>query len=150
MEANLTKNCIVCGRNFDTKHKYPVKMCSRECRNKRARLLSGRADLPVMATGTTGAISEMLIAVDLMRRGYATFRALSPSCFCDLIAVKNEKILRVECRTGVELQAKSRVNFPKNSHGKIDIFAVFVRTTGEILYFEPDASTSYKVDEYLA
>lgn len=42
----------------------------------------------VLTAGTQGAVSEMMAAVDLLRRGYEVFRALSPNAGCDLIALK--------------------------------------------------------------
>ena len=39
--------------------------------------------------GTTGAIAELVVATDLLGRGYEVFRALSPSCSGDLAVLKN-------------------------------------------------------------
>lgn len=53
-----------------------------------------------LAPGDVGALGELVVSADLMRRGYAVFRALSPSCPCDLIAMKDDKLLRVEVTKG--------------------------------------------------
>lgn len=82
-------NCAICKKDFE--HESPHALtCSRECRAKRRAQLTGRISfLNGVPKGTVGAISEMMVASDLMGKGFSVFRALSPSCFCDLIAVKN-------------------------------------------------------------
>lgn len=87
---------------------------------------------------TTGAVSELMVSVDLLKKGYAVFRALSPACFCDLIAIKNEETLLVEVRTGYK--SKDGIfHFSKELHtnnGKPNIYAVCVPGTGEIGYIK--------------
>lgn len=58
---------------------------------------------PGLPTGTVGAINELRVSVDLMARGYAVFRALSPSCPCDLAILKDDNLIRVEVKTGYRL-----------------------------------------------
>lgn len=60
---------------------------------------SARRPIP---RGTTGAVSELRVAADLLERGYEVFRAVSPSCSCDLAVLKDGKLVRVEVRTGYE------------------------------------------------
>lgn len=90
-----------------------------------------------LTTGTTGAISELVVSAELMRRGYAVFRSLSPSCFCDLIAHKDGRQYRVEVRTGYRAQT-GKLGFPRNTHGEIDIFGVNVPGTGEVIFLGVD------------
>jgi hypothetical protein len=93
--------------------------------------MGGRPKLP---TGTTGALSEMAAAMDLMMRGYEVFRALSPTCSCDLIAAKpGASALRIEVRTGQISHITGRTSFPRNGKGKdkrdesvLDHYAVVV------------------------
>ena len=74
--------------------------CSYECRAEDARKKYLRYNpFKGTSTATTGAISELKVAVDLLARGYNVFRALSPSCPCDLAVLKNGKLLRIEVRT---------------------------------------------------
>jgi len=47
-----------------------------------------------------GAFGELLIAADLIRKGFNVYRALSPSSPSDLIIQRNGKLITVECRTG--------------------------------------------------
>jgi hypothetical protein len=81
--------------------------------------------------GTTGAVHELMVAVDLVVRGYEVFRAVSPSCSCDLIALKGGKALRVEVKTGY-LNAAGRAVCSGNTPSKYDLLAVV--TTTEIQY----------------
>lgn len=53
-----------------------------------------------MSSSSRGALAELLVAADLMARGYEVFRAVSPSASCDLTALKDGLSLRVEVRTG--------------------------------------------------
>jgi hypothetical protein len=56
----------------------------------------------------------MVVAVDLMRRGYEVFRALSPACSCDLIALGTGLIpLRIEVRTGRRSSVTGTVSYPR-------------------------------------
>ena len=76
-----------------------------------------------------------------MERRYSVFRAVSPSCFCDLIAIKNKTILNIECRTGYETMATNGVAFLKDTHGEIDCFAVYTHHNKKISYFKEDGKT---------
>ena len=131
--------CDVCHLSFNTSHGN-AKVCSKECKKKKTNRMYGREKyLEGIAPGTVGAIAEMVVAVDLMRKGYNVFRALSPSCFCDLIVEKMDKVLRIEVRTGYQSQTGNIV-YPKIKHGQkgklLDVFAVYCGATNEIFYFD--------------
>jgi hypothetical protein len=49
--------------------------------------------------GTIGAISEMRAIVDLFRKGYEIYRAISGAAHCDLVVDKNGLLLKVEVTT---------------------------------------------------
>jgi Holliday junction resolvase len=91
----------------------------------------------ILPSGTTGAMSELMISADLMKHGYDVFRALSPSCYCDIIATRSDGSLRIEVRTGYRNQS-GKVGFPKNTNGDIDAFAVYIREDNSIHYFNTD------------
>ena len=86
---------------------------------------------------TTGAISELKVAVDLLSIGYHIFRAESPSCPCDLIALKNGKIFAVEVRT---IARNRSGTIPKSAYtgkenGAVNCFAfVFKDDSEDIIY----------------
>lgn len=91
------------------------KYCSRRCAKEweRRRYRSENPPRAVkLASGTTGAMHELLVAYDLMSRGFHVFRALSPSCVCDLAVIKDEKLLRVEVRTAYRRKGNSTLYCP--------------------------------------
>lgn len=89
--------CKQCGEFIPTNR---WSFCSTECRRKYNRE-QYRLQNPFKGTtrSTTGAISELRVAVDLMSKSYSVFRSMSPSCPCDLVILKDGKLLRVEVRT---------------------------------------------------
>jgi len=74
----------------------------------------------------------MRVSTDLLMHGAEVFRALSPNCSCDLIILKDGKLLRVEVTTGHEL-LNGRVIHPKKTFAKRDLLAV-VLWDGRIEY----------------
>lgn len=86
---------------------------------------------------TTGAISELRVAVELMARGYHIFRAESPNCPCGLIAFKDTQILKIEVRT---IARNPSGTIPQSAYreredGVVNCFAfVFKDDEGDILY----------------
>jgi len=115
------KLCVQCGKSISgSRWKY----CSEECyqvANKEKYNLAN----PFQGTtsATTGAISELRVAVDLMSRGYNVFRAMSPSCPCDLTVFKDDKLLRIEVRTGHMSISGKTYNF-KKERDKADVWAI--------------------------
>ena len=98
--------CVVCdkkgiSKNAGSKQKY----CSKECE---AKFLGRRTTWYGLPSGTVGALQELRASVDLMIKGWEVFRALSPSSSCDLLGFKNDKMIKIEVRTGY-----------KNEEGKI-------------------------------
>jgi len=65
---------------------------------------------------------------------WSVFRSLSPSSFCDLVVIKDDKVLKIEVRTGYRNRDTGVLSFPKTKHGDIDYFVVRDRTTYEIFY----------------
>lgn len=55
-----------------------------------------------MQRRVTGTVAELLVAGELMRKGYDVYRALSPHAPCDLVATMGEVTMRVEVRTVTE------------------------------------------------
>ena len=118
------------------------KYCSNECRDQQYQA-KYRENNPLMGTssGTTGAISELRVAIDLLSKGYDIFRAVSPNCSCDLAVLKNSKLLRIEVKTAHKSISGGLYNQPiamgKNKD-KRDIMAWVL--PDEIVY-EPSLDT---------
>lgn len=87
-------------------------------------------------TGTVGAIAELEVATDLMKKGYEVFRSLSQSCSCDLAILKNKKLFRVEVKSAYR-NSNNSVSYPEQSHNKghkYDILALYLHRENKIIY----------------
>ncbi len=110
------------------------KYCSSACANAAFRVktlaLNNRAGDSKTTNGTAGAISELIVSVDLMRKGYHVFRAMSAHCPCDLIAMLGEKVLRVEVRTAT-VNLDESIGYPKHALAthRYDVLALVIRGT---------------------
>ena len=113
-----------------------AKYCSDTCREIDARGNYHVANATLgISPGTVGAMGELLVSVDLMRRGYDVFRALSPNCACDLAVVAAEGLIRIEVRTGYRSRTGS-LHYSHNKPGqecRYDIMAVVLHD-GTITY----------------
>lgn len=74
-----------------------------------------------LSPATRGAVAELVACINLVNDGYEVFRAVSPSCSCDLIAQKSGQMFRVEVRTGT-LTPTGKRYFP--AYGQYDMLIV--------------------------
>lgn len=116
-----------CGKHlpsdrFRRHAKYCTKVCARIANHEAWRSLNPYPSLP---TGTTGTISELLVAVDLLRKGYAVFRAITPNCPSDLAVLKDGKLLCLEVRTGYRNQDGSVKCTGQDDH-RGDVLAIVI------------------------
>ncbi len=130
--------CKRCGKVFKKSHPNHL-FCSKKCREK--------IDRPPMAdtercltTGSIGAIHELLVSVDLTRLGWHIFRAISPCCPCDLVAMKGEKLLRIQV-TKAKRNHDGKLVFNPHQGEPHDVLALST-IQGEIVYV-PDTPRSY-------
>jgi hypothetical protein len=73
-------------------------------------------------TSVTGAIKELLVAVDLMSRGHQVFRNMAPSGV-DLVAMINGQLYKIEVCTGARGSGR-QISYPlKAEHYQYDIIA---------------------------
>jgi hypothetical protein len=86
---------------------------------------------PPAVASTRGAANELIVAVDLMRRGYHVYRALSPAAPCDLLVQHGEIIVRVEVRS--TSSGKPAGAILAKDKGRFDVAAV-VAADGTIHY----------------
>jgi hypothetical protein len=135
--AQLRKPCRQCGKVFLSRHGNHV-LCSKACR--KASYWHNEPKSPDLPTGTIGAMSELLVAADLMKGGWSVFRALSPACFCDLVAYKDDQCRFLEVRTGYR-GVNGKLMFSTRLHGNATEFAVVIRRTSEIIYVSSTART---------
>lgn len=119
----LSRSCLRCDALFSTGRQTQV-YCSLDCRNTVTRNAWRELNPPSgLATATTGAISELVIAVDLMKSGYSVFRALSPACHCDLAVLRDGKLCRVEVKTAY-LSATGKITYPAPLSDRYDVLAL--------------------------
>ena len=136
----LIVHCAICGKEFKT-NRTQRKYCSRRCSNK-AHYEQQHASEPkwrrLLSSGTTGAVHEIEVAADLLKREYHVFRSMSPSCPCDLICMKDDVSFRVEVTTGNRSKS-GNISHPKIYVPKTwDILAIVVND--EIIYV-PELAT---------
>jgi len=132
------KKCNVCGKEItgkgssDPRRKYCSHLCGIKHQNEQHRKLNPFANKN-LSTGTVGAISELKTAKDLLIKGYEVFRAISPSCSCDLAILKKGKLLRVEVRTAYKYPS-GKIITPNVGNIRSDILA---KVIGEEIIYEP-------------
>lgn len=98
--------------------------------------LHGSVDHPAhLVPSSLGALNELRACVDLMTRGFHVFRAQSPSCPCDLIAMRESVCYRVEVRTA-RRSKNGRLLYPPRNPSKSDTLAC-VLPDGVVVYI-PD------------
>lgn len=96
-------NCLICQRPYMPickTQKYCSPKCSQIAHQQRNLNRVTHQSSTTLSTATVGTISELRVATDLLLKGYEVFRALSPSCSCDLAILKDSKLLKVEVKTG--------------------------------------------------
>jgi len=124
------KVCKQCGIPFEgvCNQLYHSQGCARLARYGRTPRL-----YPELSTGKIGAISELRVCADLLAKGYDIFRAVSPSCPCDLVAFKQGTLKRIEVRTATKTQ-DGELNFPlaEKDRGRFDHLAAVLKD--EIIY----------------
>lgn len=85
----------------------------------------------LVSIGDKGAIAELIVAADLMNKGYDVFRNLSPNGPADLISLKDGKLQLVQ----VKKRRKINGSF-EQFIGSCDVLAI-VSDTGKIQYLLP-------------
>lgn len=90
-----------------------------------------------LSTGVVGAIGELIVAADLLSKGYEVFRAVSQAASCDLIVLKAGACLRIEVRTnGIDLANERLYPLKKKADaGKQDHFAMVLPS--RVVYLPP-------------
>ena len=115
------RSCVECKKLFETNIDRQ-KFCSRVCNQLNSRLRTGlKREFETLPKGTVGAINELRAAVYLMAQGYEVFRALSPSCSCDLAVLKDGSLRRIEVRTAYVMRETGKVVVSNSEAGKADV-----------------------------
>ena len=98
------------------------------------RLVTGGIAVSRVNPSVAGKISELLVAADLMARGWQVFFPVYSNKGHDIVAIKNDKIITVEVRSG----SKSKtgvISCFKRPEDHSDYYGIVV--TGEPVHYEP-------------
>lgn len=131
--------CLRCGREAN-KNKGAT-YCSTRCASRAWKERGAALGSPVsplrgaLHSATLGAMHELVVCADLLLNSWHVFRAQSPACPCDLVAMSKDqsRLLRVEVTTGQH--TLNGVVYPKAKHEvtKWDVLAI-VLPDGTIQY----------------
>ena len=128
----MERYCANCNKKLPSnKWRY----CSHECETAfKAKQYRKRNPFKGKSSGTTGAISELRVSVDLLRKGYDVYRALSPNAPGDLAILIDGNLLLVEVRTTYLYADNNRISKPKKEGENPDIYAY---VASDKIVFEP-------------
>lgn len=122
--------------------RHPV-YCGEECASqwhREAWTKRNRHSKIKLSASVIGAMHELLVSADLFKMGYSVFRSLSPSAPCDIVILKNGKLLRVEITTGILSSTgkiyNAKMYKPKKVKEQYDVLAIAFK--GKITY-EPES-----------
>lgn len=125
---DITRNCKLCGKEIPKRRaRHRALYCSDACRQEELRELYRINNPRAINTSpaTKGAISELRVAADLLYKGYGVFRALSPSCPCDLAILEGDKLIRVEVKTAYYTSSNNSIQHSASiKNGDYDILAL--------------------------
>jgi hypothetical protein len=128
--------CLGCDKPLHASASKKRKYCTSVCKRKSFKY---HHEIPTLAisTGSMGALNELKVCVDLISRGVHVFRAVSQACPCDLIAMFDGNLYRVEVKTvycNIDGKPSYRLDaYPKD---QFDVFAAV--TLSGIITYEPD------------
>lgn len=125
--APMSNYCGYCGKVIPMRSALKVqrRWCSKACQNAAARE-KYRQDNPIRGRNrsATGAMSELYVCADLLGRGYDVFRAVAPSCSCDLAVLIEGVLCRIEVKTAYKGASALTFNIDAKQIGKHDILAL--------------------------
>lgn len=130
----------MCGLELsEYRQRKRAKFCCDECRARYVReqyhlANPGIGAFATIPSATVGTIAEFRVAVDLLIKGYHVFRAMSPSCPCDIAILKEDKLLRLEVKTGYRT---GRGTFYKTSTFDPDKHDVLAIVLHDKIIYEP-------------
>lgn len=134
----FTVPCEFCGENFRTRRKY-TKYCTGACaklaHKARAKIEKRYGPGPNLNSGNRGAVSELIASADLIQKGFEVFRSVSPTTSCDLIALRNGILFRIEVRTAYRNKVGNLMYAKNQKPGRMDIYAAVCGY--EVIYIPP-------------
>lgn len=134
--------CEYCKRQFRTtlsRQRFCATNCQRAATENVPLVHPSQIEAGVqIPTSTAGAASELRAAADLMLRGFHVFRAMSPSCPCDLVVWRpSGPVIRVEVKTARVNSVTGVISFQKALR---NIFDAICHVTPDEVIYEPPIS----------
>lgn len=90
---------------------------------------------PYLSPGNTGAVGELLVSIDLMRRGYFVYRAIGPNSPFDLFAYRDGVGIKLEVRMGTPRSGFPSVSWTRKDSDRCDHYAIWRKDRPEIFYY---------------
>lgn len=133
----ILKLCKYCDKPI-VNRKADAVYCGNICRGQAYNGLKGiDPKLHAFSSSVIGAISETLCCYDLLQQGFHVFKAVSPACPCDLIAMKGDQVYRVEVTTARRTVDGKMYHNKRHDKHKYDILAC-VLLDERAVYYETD------------
>lgn len=141
---STNKTCTMCGKVFQSNINW-AKYCCRGCRKKfyAERYFARPVSLNFLSPSVVGSIHELMVCVDLVKKGLQVFKNVCSSGKTDLVATNEGKFIRIEVTTGF-LMNNGKLQYPPKKNHEFDLLAVCTHK-GEIFY-SPALNTLITVD----
>ena len=119
------RNCPHCNASFIfPNNKRKKTYCSDECCKAASAARHGvKRYTGILDTGTVGAMNELRVCADLMRRGFDVYRAQAPRSKADLVIVRDCKCYLVAVKTAQRSVYTGKIWVPREQN-RHDIFAM--------------------------
>jgi len=129
--------CPACKRQFSVGPTTTRLYCSPECTQAARRKNVPLVFADGLPTGTAGALAELLVCADLMKRGFHVFRAVGPHGPCDVVAFRRgEACLKIEVTTATIVTSGKSYHPPKKTpRHEFDVLAL---VTGHTITYVPE------------
>jgi Holliday junction resolvase-like predicted endonuclease len=126
--TKIIRKCKYCNKEFLSTRK--AIFCSQFCsyRYNHKPYKNGYINPP-----NQGAISELIVCADLIKKGYEVFRSVSPSAKVDLLIKKAHRLYSVEVKTIRVSEGTGRVD---KRQIKADYLVTYFPEKNEIKYFK--------------
>jgi hypothetical protein len=112
---------------------------------QRAKFTGKRSGAAFVRNASRGVVAELVVAKDLLERGFEVFRAVSPQSPFDLVLYVHGEFYRVEVKCGSVSESGKPVCASFRNRGKFDVLAV-VDENETVHYFTPDDSALFKTE----
>ena len=100
---------------MDKDHRKGKIYCSGSCKLQNHKSKYGKPETDNIHPGILGDVNELLVCADLLKKGYEVFRSISHTCSCDLIAMKDGMMIRVEVKSAY-LKKNGKFSYAKGKN----------------------------------